>query len=266
MYYYNPDKRTGRVAASIATLLYFLTLAVLFVLVRFTLPEEPEYGNGMLIDFGTVAEAGGAADPAASDVDESATSQPTSAPQPTEQQLTSDDEEAPEIAQQQKPTKPQQTTTQQTPTTKPAEKSDPARQRQVNQRAMFPGRTVGSSSTSEGNSEGTGNQGESGGSPDGSHEGMGQGDYGNFDLAGRGLIGSLPKPNYPSNKEGKVTVKIVVDREGRVTSATAQSVGSTTTDGELRRVAEEAARKARFTPSATQDIQTGTITYRFKLQ
>ena len=264
MYYYNPDKRTGRVAASIATFLYFLTLAVLFVLVRFTLPEEQEYGNGMLIDFGTVAEAGGASDPSVSEVDESV-SQPSSVPQPTEPQLTSDDEEAPEIAQQQKPTKVQQSQTQQQPK-KPAEQSEPAPQRQVNKRTLFPGRTQGSTSSSEGTSEGTGNQGETGGSPEGSHEGMGQGDYGNFDLAGRGLVGSLPEPNYPSNKEGKVVVKIVVDREGRVTSATAQSVGSTTADGELRRVAEEAARKARFTPSATQDIQTGTITYKFKLR
>ena len=264
MYYYNPDKRTGRVAASIATLLYFLTLAVLFVLVRFTLPEEQEYGNGMLIDFGTVAEAGGLSDPSVSEVDESA-SQPSSAPQPVDPQLTSDDEEAPEIAQQQKQQKSQPTQTQQ-PTKKPVEQTEQAPPRQVNKRALFSGSTQRSTSTSEGTSEGEGNQGEQGGSPEGSHEGMGQGVDGDFDLAGRGLVGSLPEPNYPSNKEGKVVVKIVVDREGRVTSATAQSVGSTTTDGELRRVAEEAARKARFTPSATNDIQTGTITYRFKLR
>ena len=264
MYYYNPDKRTGRVAASIATLLYFLTLAVLFVLVRFTLPEEQEYGNVMLIDFGTVAEAGGLSDPSVSEVDESA-SQPSSAPQPVDPQLTSDDEEAPEIAQQQKQQKPQPTQTQQ-PTKRPAEQTEQAPPRQVNKRALFSGSTQRSTSTSEGTSEGVGNQGEQGGSPEGSHEGMGQGVDGDFDLAGRGLVGSLPEPNYPSNKEGKVVVKIVVDREGRVTSATAQSVGSTTTDGELRRVAEEAARKARFTPSATNDIQTGTITYRFKLR
>ena len=102
MYYYNPDKRTGRVAASIATLLYFLTLGALFLLVKFTLPEELELGNGMLIDFGTVAEAGGASDPSVSEVDQQSTSQPSSTPQPIEPQLTSDDEEAPEIAQQQK--------------------------------------------------------------------------------------------------------------------------------------------------------------------
>ena len=154
MYYYNPDKRTGRVAASIATLLYFLTLAVLFVLVRFTLPEEQEYGNGMLIDFGTVAEAGGLSDPSVSEVDESA-SQPSSAPQPVDPQLTSDDEEAPEIAQQQKQQKPQPTQTQQ-PTKRPVEQTDQAPPRQVNKRALFSGSTQRSTSTSEGTSEGMG--------------------------------------------------------------------------------------------------------------
>lgn len=265
MYYYNPDKRTGRVVASIATLLYFLTLAVLFVLVRFTLPEEQEMGNGMLIDFGTVAEAGGASDPSVSEVDQQSASQPSSAPQPTEPQLTSDDEEAPEIAQQQKPTKVQQSQTQQ-PTTKPAEQSEPAPQRQVNKRALFSGRTQGSTSPSEGTSEGAGNQGEQGGSPEGSHEGMGQGSSGSFDLAGRGLIGTLPGADYPSNYSGKVVVEIEVDREGRVTKARYREKGSTTNAGVLRKAAEDAARKARFTPSETNDIQVGTITYVFKLK
>lgn len=265
MYYYNPDKRTGRVVASIATLLYFLTLAVLFVLVRFTLPEEQEMGNGMLIDFGTVAEADGASDPSVSEVDQQSVSQPSSAPQPTEPQLTSDDEEAPEIAQQQKPTKVQQSQTQQ-PTTKPAEQSEPAPQRQVNKRALFSGRTQGSTSPSEGTSEGAGNQGEQGGSPEGSHEGMGQGSSGSFDLAGRGLIGTLPGADYPSNYSGKVVVEIEVDREGRVTKARYREKGSTTNAGVLRKAAEDAARKARFTPSETNDIQVGTITYVFKLK
>ncbi|MBQ9147654.1 MAG: TonB family protein [Rikenellaceae bacterium] len=265
MYYYNPDKRTGRVAASVATLLYFLTLALLFVLVKFTMPEEPEYGNGMLIDFGTVAEAGGATDPSMSEVDESA-SQPSSAPQPTEPQLTSDDEEAPEIAQQQKTQKPQPTQTQQQ-AKKPTDQTEQAPPRQVNKRALFSGRTQGSSSTSEGTSEGAGNQGEQGGSPEGSHDGMGQGSNGSFDLAGRGLIGGkLPSADYPSNYSGKVVVSITVDREGRVTKAVHQPVGSTTNAGVLVNAAINAARKARFTPSETQDIQTGTITYVFKLQ
>ena len=265
MYYYNPDKRTGRVAASIATVLYFLTLAVLFVLVRFTLPEEQEMGNGMLIDFGTVTEAGGASDPSVSEVDEQSASQPSSTPQPAEPQLTSDDEEAPEIAQQQKPTKVQQSPTQQQ-TKKPAEQSEPAPQRQVNKRALFSGRTQGSTSPSEGTSEGAGNQGETGGSPDGSHEGMGQGSSGSFDLAGRGMIGDWPQADYPSNYSGKVVVMIWVDRNGKVTNAKHQPVGSTTNVGVLVNAAIKAAYKAQFTPSETQDIQQGTITYVFKLK
>lgn len=265
MYYYNPDKRTGRVVASVATLLYFLTLAALFILVKFTMPDEPEYGNGMLIDFGTVAEAGGATDPSMSEVDEQSASQPSSAPQPTDPQLTSDDEEAPEIAQQQKNQKPQPTQTQQQ-TQKSATQTEPAPQRQVNQRALFSGRTQGSTSTSEGTSEGVGNQGETGGSPEGSHDGLGQGSNGTFDLAGRGSIGDIPSADYPSNYSGKVVVKITVDRNGKVTRAVHQPVGSTTNTGVLVNAAIKAAYKARFTPSETQDIQEGTITYVFKLK
>ncbi len=92
-------------------------------------------------------------------------------------------------------------------------------------------------------------------------QGMDQLDRG---LQGRGLVGDLPRPDYPGNRAGKVLVRVTVDREGKVTSAEYEPKGSTTTDAALIAAAREAALRARFTTSE-QHVQSGTITYIFKL-
>lgn len=264
MYYYNPNKPTGRRAAWIATAVYVAIWGVLMFLVVFPAPEKPEFGNGMLIDFGMMEDAGGRDDTPANELDAS-TASPESTPQATEQMLTADDEEAPVIEQQKR--EEASTTVSDQRTTRPAEQAQPAPERKVNPKAMFPGRTVGSTSTSEGQTEGQGNQGDETGSPAGSHEGIGHGNSSmGFDLAGRTLVGSLPRPVYSANESGKVVIQITVDAAGRVTSATYRAAGSTTNAGVLVNAAIKAARQARFSPSETQDIQTGTITYIFKFK
>ncbi len=92
-------------------------------------------------------------------------------------------------------------------------------------------------------------------------QGMDQLDRG---LQGRGLVGDLPRPDYPGNRAGKVLVRVTVDREGKVTSAEYEPKGSTTTDAALIAAARQAALRARFT-AAQQHVQSGTITYIFKL-
>lgn len=77
---------------------------------------------------------------------------------------------------------------------------------------------------------------------------------------------SLPKPVYSEEAKrlklrGRVTVKVVVDENGKVTSALAM-------DGPapLRQAAEEAARQATFTPATEGGItvkMTGVLTYDF---
>jgi TonB family protein len=77
---------------------------------------------------------------------------------------------------------------------------------------------------------------------------------------------SLPKPVYSEEAKrlkakGKVTVKIIVDENGNVTFAQAQNGVAV-----LREAAEEAARKATFTPLTKDGITvrfTGTLTYDF---
>ena len=77
---------------------------------------------------------------------------------------------------------------------------------------------------------------------------------------------TLPKPQYNSNQQGRVVVRIWVDQQGRVTRAEYEPKGSSTSDGDLVTKAIAAARKARFNadPSAPEE-QKGTITYIFKI-
>ena len=143
----------------------------------------------------------------------------------------------------------------------------PAEQpRTVNRRALFPGHTAGSTSTSEGPAAGEGNAGDLSGAPEGSHDGTGQSDSGiAYDLSGRSVVGKLPKPSYPGNESGKVVVDVTVDASGRVTYASYRAQGSTTNSKRLVDAAVEAARKARFSSSESL-MQTGTITYVFTLE
>ncbi len=131
----------------------------------------------------------------------------------------------------------------------------------------FSGKGSGES-TSEGETGGSGNQGYVTGDPNSRNRtGSGLGNSGSgFDLKGRSLIGSLPKPQHNSNKEGIVVIKIIVDRNGNVTSAEFQLKGSNTQDRELVENAKVAARRAKFNADkAANAYAQGTITYYFQL-
>ena len=84
-------------------------------------------------------------------------------------------------------------------------------------------------------------------------------------LQGRGLREGLPKPTTNYKTSGTVVVRVEIDADGNVTSAKVVLEGTTTTDAQLHKLAEEAARKAKFRPSE-RTLQGGTITYVFKLQ
>jgi len=129
------------------------------------------------------------------------------------------------------------------------------------------GKSTGSS-TSEGEKKGSGNQGYVTGDPNSKNRsGSGLGNKGDgFQLAGRSLVGSLPKPAYDIQEEGIVVVEIKVDRTGRVVSAVPILRGTTTQDSRLWDAAKKAALKARFNadPNASAYAK-GTITYHFVL-
>ncbi len=111
-----------------------------------------------------------------------------------------------------------------------------------------------------GNGSGTGG---GTGSGVGTGTGPGKGPGISYSLSGRSNK-SLPHPNYNSNSNGTVVVKIWVNKNGQVTRVQEGVSGTTTTDQNLWAQARIAALKATFSSDANApEEQTGTITYRF---
>lgn len=153
-----------------------------------------------------------------------------------------------------------------TPTTT---QPDPPKEPEINKNALFNGnrgnKNKNTNSGSEGNTYGNGNMGKEGGDPNSNrYDGTpGRGGAG-FSLAGRSAR-ALPSPQTSTNREGKIVVKIWVDRAGNVTQVSAPEKGSTLTDAGLVNQAKAAARKAKFSPKDdAPEVQTGTITYVFR--
>lgn len=248
------NNRRGRFWAALWTAGFYLTAVLLAVYVRFSMraPELHPLDEGVMVNFGDVAEAGGAEDTPLSD------------------ELTRVPSVKPPVAEVRLPVRPAtpKTAVNGTPGGDvPIADAKPAEQpRTADPRALFPGRTAGSTSASEGTGTGQGNQGNPAGTAEGSHSGTGTGTSGtSFNLAGRSIVGSLPKPAYDGRREGKVIVEITVDPQGNVTNAVYRATGSTTNESSLVTEALRAARKARFNVAEGENLQTGTITYVFKM-
>lgn len=120
---------------------------------------------------------------------------------------------------------------------------------------------------SEGVTQGSGNQGKEGGNPNSNRYDGNPGNGGSgWSLSGRSNLG-LPKPPSSNRKEGKIIVKIWVDRSGKVTQAEAPVKGSTILDRGMVEEAKSTALKAKFSASeSAPETQTGTITYVYTMQ
>lgn len=261
MHYYDPEDRRPARWAAVAAVAYLLLLLLAFLLVTFDFTRQELPGQGLLVVFGTTDQAAGARDLQAAEATSTAAMQPASGtPQPQAVYVT--DERSDVAVRQQAPTAEAPSQTASGPEPSPA--AEPELQT-VNRRALFPGRTSGSPASSQGTTAGSGYEGDPAGSPEGNREGTGQSVSGlSYDLSGRSVIGALPKPRYTADETGKVVVDVTVDAEGRVTTASYRSQGSTTNNSELVAAALEAARKARFSESETI-VQGGTITYIFRM-
>ncbi|MCC6459065.1 MAG: TonB family protein [Saprospiraceae bacterium] len=135
----------------------------------------------------------------------------------------------------------------------------------------------GANGPGQGNTDKPGNQGVpngNGNNPSGKSPGSGGGEGGGDgtgigESIGGGLLGRKiqGRPSMVDNtqKTGKVTVRVTVNADGKVTNATWTQAGSTTTDSELRNKAEAWARQYRFAPSSAAE-QTGTITFDFTVK
>ena len=161
-----------------------------------------------------------------------------------------------------------------TPTTKPDPHGDvevptpePPKEPELDPRASFPGMGKKDNSATTPHSASEPSEGFKAGQPDGNtKEGKTEGSA-NAHLKGRSVLGTLPKPEYASQMAGTVVVTIKVDQYGNVTEAIPGAEGTTVTEKGLWNAARNAAMKAHFNMAADAPaVQTGTITYIFKLK
>ena len=110
-----------------------------------------------------------------------------------------------------------------------------------------------------GNNAQTGS-GSQGAGQKGNPVGHGSSGGNSWNLSGRGIKGTLPKPANTFNQEGRVIIEIRVNAAGNVISATIK--GGTISDKQTQQLALDAAYKAKFTEGDHDQI--GTITYNFK--
>lgn len=272
------NKRKGMVVSAIihALLLLFFLFYVL------PLPKLEDQIQGVLIDFGTSRTGlGENAEPAAAQQETEQETQLPAAPAASQtpaeiadEMLTQDVEVAPAVKPQTQPAKPtpQEIAAQQAAAEQAAAEAAAAQAAQEAQDLKDQlDQAWGSGQGGEGTSSPNGDQGVSDGVQNGPHnDGLsstGLGDSGiGHDLSGRRMV-KKPDIKDSSQKTGKVAVRVRVDRNGNVIHAQYTTKGSTTTDSYLIRLAEQAARQAKFNSDVNASAeQIGTITFTFRVQ
>jgi len=96
------------------------------------------------------------------------------------------------------------------------------------------------------------------------YSGGGRGSDVSYNLGNRKAI-NPQKPPYIQDIEGYIVVTIEVNPQGKVISAKAGAQGTTIGDATMRKIAEQTAFKTKFTGSTENNIQIGTITYKYIL-
>ena len=287
-------RKKGEYIGALGALLVHVAVIALLILVSFTVPQPDEDAGGVPVMMGNVESARGFDDPSLVDVDvldEDAAAPAETAPElPSEQDLLTQTEEETvtlkpkteepkketvnpkEVAKPKEPVKkPEKTEAEKAAEAKRLAEEKAERERKAAEEAARKrvSGAFGKGAQMEGNkgtsAGGTGTEGsKEGNSSTGAKTGTGG--YGTFDLGGRSLgTGSLPKPAYNVQEEGRVVVNITVNPAGQVIS-TGINPQTNTVSSALRKAAEDAAKKARFNTVDGVTNQTGTITYYFNLR
>ncbi len=264
--------RVSRRYGLVATVLYVVAIVLALWLVRWEVEpverEDMTFGS-ILITFGDSEE--GAGEIAQSEPE----AEPTPVVEPTPEVVEPEPEPVPvpepvvepvaEVTPPPTPTVEESEVVTETPPEEQPTEVVPEAPREVDRRALFPGASAKKAeSESHGTTDKSGQQGTTEGTSETLAQ-MGGGLSGDFDLAGRSLVGGLPRPVYEDQVEGRVVVNISVDEAGRVITAAADPTRSTTNDMRLIEAARKAALSARFTAESQSFVQNGTITYIFKL-
>lgn len=229
--------------------------AILLLLLFYTLSAPvitEDDGSGVVLQLGVVDADAGTFTPAAA--------APRPRPVEAEPVVTQDIEET--IALDEKKPEPEKTVAPTENTPQPQPEPETSQIDDLWASALNKGKTadsIAADNRRKGSPQGTAPSGATAGSPG----------YGDYDLGGRGLVGSLPKPEYTgTNDEGTIVVEVLVDPRGRVVQANVTpsgSKGTAASNATLRSRAEAAARRAFFEHKASgNENQWGTITYYFK--
>lgn len=252
-----PQEKKNSLISALCTFLMMVLIVVICAFVGLNPPDPPIPEEGVEVNLGNSDQGLGDVE----DPDNSENMQPTVPPAHSDGEHIST-QSTPSVALK---TSPNDTKANDSKVTQPAKTQDKPTQPQTNTNALFPGRRNNTQGGSQGVSNGTGNQGKEGGDPN-SNRYDGQPGHGGagFSLSGR-KASTLPQPSYDKQKEGKIIVKIWVDRNGTVVKAEAPQKGTTISDNAMHRQAEMAAMKAKFNadPDAMEQ-QVGTITYVYR--
>ncbi len=255
----------------LGTIIFHNILLLILLFFGFVEPKEPPGIEGILINFGEEEYGRGISEPAESKetsrIPEQLTppSEDISVSESKDEIITQDFEKAPAV--QKKKSEKKQDASKVENKIKEEEQKPVEKPKQVDTRALYPGKNKASeSSSSEGIEKAGGNQGRPEGNMDSESYSLGMGEGVSFDLEGRGFV-SLPKPELNFQKQGVVKVEITVDRQGNVVNANPGVKGSTTLDTYLLNAAKSAALRSKFTIKSDAPFhQKGYIIYHFKLQ
>ena len=264
----------------LATVIFHVALFLIFLFVGLKY-YDPKPEEGIAINFGNVEQGlGDNPQPAVQTSQpkkvEQEESQPEPQPEATEPVQTQNQVDAPELEKEEKEDTKEKTEEENTDKKEEeAEKEEQEEEPQPSKSLQdLLKNTEESESGGEGTTKGSGDQGDPEGDPDTQNRtgsAGGGGGSGNYLLGNRQAI-DKPKPDYPCDDEGRVVVKIFVDRNGKVTNARAgekipNGAATTTTSSCLYSKAENAAMRTTWqADNEAPAVQTGYIIYNFYKQ
>ncbi len=253
----NKDNRRG----IIGTAVFHVIILAILLLLGLKYQEPPPETGGVEVNFGTSDQGMGDIQPLQPSPQKS-----TTVPEPTsvskDDIVTQNTEDAPAIQDPQKKKTDKVEKPKKEPKKEP--KKDPEKIK-YNPADYLNKSNNNKTGGNEGETGKPGDQGNPYGDPEAkNHYGTpGSGGGPSFSLVGR-KSKYLPKPSKNFKEQGTVVVKIWVNKKGTVTRVEAGARGSTTTNRTLWRLAEEAAKKAKFSVKENApEVQKGTITYYF---
>ncbi len=262
------EDRHKRKAVVEATIIMILLIILMFISGMTYLDPPPE--TGIAVNFGTSAVGSGRVQP------QHNTPQPKPVQQQPQEQiskpevkdnvLTQDNEEAPVIKDKPQKPKPKPSPKPDKPKPKPKPKPDKNITDILNSVNNAPGDDT-NNATGEGNDNQAGDKGDISGDPNasgyyGNGGRGGGGGTGNYRLGSRRAL-TKPKPAYNCNEEGRVVIKIYVNKAGKVIKAMLGK-GSSNNAPCLVEAAKQAALRTKWEadPKAP-DTQIGKIIFNF---